>query len=101
MPFRLTEFVKRRADVAGNVALSQRVKYLVDLQEFTFGDLLALPGMGRAAARSVERVMAEFGLLFAQVETPNRSVKSFPKLEDLGVDPMTVSRWRKRLKPAD
>jgi len=44
-------------------ALSQRVKYLIDLQEFTFGDLLALPDMGRAAARSVERVMAEFGLL--------------------------------------
>ena len=44
-------------------ALSQRVKYLVDLQEFTFGDLLALPDMGRAAARSVEEVMAEFGLL--------------------------------------
>ncbi len=44
-------------------ALSQRVKYLVDLQEFTFADLLALPEMGRAAARSVESVMAEFGLL--------------------------------------
>ena len=44
-------------------ALGKRVKYLVDLQEFTFGDLLALPGMGRAAARSVEEVMAEFGLL--------------------------------------
>ncbi len=44
-------------------ALSQRVKYLADLQEYTFADLLALPSMGRAAARSVEKVMAEFGLL--------------------------------------
>lgn len=44
-------------------ALTSRVKYLADLQEFTFGDLLAIPEMGRAAARSVERVMAEFGLL--------------------------------------
>ena len=32
----------------------------------------------------------------AQVETPNRPVKSFPKLEDYSVDPMTVSRWRTR-----
>ena len=24
--------------------------------------------------------------------------KRFPKLEDFGVDPMTVSRWRNRLK---
>ena len=44
-------------------ALGARVKYLADLQEFTFGDLLAIPEMGRAAARSVERVMAGFGLL--------------------------------------
>ena len=32
------------------------------------------------------------------MKTSNRSVKSFPKLEDFGVDPMTVSRWRQRLK---
>ncbi len=32
------------------------------------------------------------------METDNGPVKGFLKLEDFGVDPMTVSRWRSRLK---
>ena len=32
------------------------------------------------------------------METHNRPVKGFLRLEDFGLDPMTVSRWRKRLK---
>ncbi len=36
------------------------------------------------------------------MSTDNRPVKgAYPKLEDFGVDPMTVSRWRKRLKDDD
>ena len=41
----------------------EHVKYLVDLQELTFADLVALKGVGRVGARKVEEVMAEFGLL--------------------------------------
>ena len=44
-------------------ALRERVKYLAELREFTFAELLALPGMGRASARRVEECMAGFGLL--------------------------------------
>lgn len=35
------------------------------------------------------------------MKTSNSTVKSYPKLEDFGVDPMTVSRWRTRLKTDD
>ena len=36
-------------NVAGR-ALSERVEYLTDLQEFNFADLLALPGIGKGSA---------------------------------------------------
>ena len=48
---------------AWRILRGRGIKYLSDLQEFTFTDLLALPDMKMSVARSIEKLMAEFGLL--------------------------------------